>query len=67
MSDLSVEVAVASGTVGEGRPCAEPATVWDDNVIHIGEEGVPLSHNHGVQAVGAGFLHALDEKLHVHR
>lgn len=65
--NLSIEVAVASGAVGEGWPPAEPATVWDDDVIHVGEEGIPLGQDHGVQAVRARFLHALDDKFHIHR
>lgn len=67
LHNLSIEIAVASGAIGEGRPSAEPATVWDDDVINIGEEGVPLGHDHGIQAIGACLLHALNDKLHIHR
>lgn len=66
-NNLSIEVAVASGAVGEGRPSAEPAAVRDDDVIDVREEGVLLCQDHGVQAVRARLLHALDDKLHIHR
>lgn len=64
--NLSIEVAVSSGAVGESGPSAEPAAVWDDDVIDIGEEGVSLGQDHGVQAIRACLLHAFDDKLHVH-
>lgn len=64
--NLSKEVAVAPGAVGEGGPSAEPAAVWDDDVIHVREEGVSLGQDHGVQAVRARLLHALNDKLHIH-
>lgn len=67
LRDLGVEIAVASGAVGEGGPPAEPAAVWDDDVIDVGEEGVPLGHDHGIQAVGACLLHSLNDKLHIDR
>lgn len=64
--NLSKEVAVSSGAVGEGGSSAKPAAVWDDNVIHIWEETVFLGQDHGVQAVGPSLLHAFDDKLHIH-
>ena len=64
--NLSKEVAVAPGAIGEGGSSAEPAAVWDDDVIYVREEGVSLGHDHGVEAVGARLLHALDDKLHIH-
>lgn len=66
MYNLSIEVAVSSGAVGESGPSAEPAAVWDDDVIYIREEGVSLGQDHGVQAIRACLLHAFNDKLHVH-
>lgn len=67
LHNLSVEVAVPPRAVGEGRPSAEPAAVWDDDVINIREEGISLGQDHGIQAIGACLLHALDDKLDIHR
>lgn len=66
IQNLSKEVAVASGAVGEGGSSAEPVAVWDGYVIHVREEGVSLGQDHGIQAIRASLLHALDEKLHIH-
>ncbi len=65
--DLGEEVAVSSGSVRQRRPFAEPDAVRDDDIIHIWEERVFLSHDQVVQAVRAGLLHSLDEEFNIHR
>lgn len=65
--DLGEEVAVSSGSVRQRRALAEPDAVRDDDIIHIWEERVFLSHNHVVQAVRAGLLHSLNDEFNIDR
>ncbi|PWA22538.1 hypothetical protein CCH79_00018170 [Gambusia affinis] len=64
--NLCKEVAVPSSAIGQGRPSAQPTTVRNDDVVHIGEEGVSLRQDHCIQAVRTCLLHTLNEKLHIY-
>ena len=59
-------VGVAPGEIREGWSAMQPATVSDDNVIHVGEESGSLGHYHGLQAIGACLLHPFNDELHIH-